>query len=521
MILEYLTVAGLGGLAGHAAEHFGWHLFNHKAGDLVRKFSERIAGLRGLPSNLEIERSVRVAQLQGLEYVLKDYRERVERTGAVAADRKLADFVEKAEGFVRNHLRRRWKIQVEGLGGSSEALAELAGVAAMKPQENPQQRLARLRALAEDAVLDEIRQTLHGGEIPPAFERHFRGSEEPDRTGWFTAFSAYLAQQARHNDHFRNDLVVNFLGDIQQFGLDTHQFLKAIDVQADKAMGVLKTIDARTAVIEDKLNSLLWTSLAIPHFEEKFAWVFLHHPAIRSYDDLANAIGIPAGMVRTWRDGSTYSPAQQLPLRYFAVVCEILFVAEDAMLLEDLDEFKLRVQVRPTPPRWETLALRSVASSELHVLRAEDVKRDPTLVLAPRALRDPDEEESEIERFRLDEDVLVRLDARPGWHAVLLLRDRDGWQRLHPTSRRSDTSIDHPLFFPPQRPDAPRFTRFSGAAGGHKLVAVLTDAPFPDALRDALAGGHDLPETLGRLAVFLGSPSAGVKIIHFRCYVEA
>jgi tetratricopeptide (TPR) repeat protein len=178
-------------------------------------------------------------------------------------------FLDTARKFVRSQRPLRGEIEVEGAPEQTDAIDAIEktiveALASSRPRQVG--RNERLRVLAEDAVLDELKANLSGIVLPEDFQRRFRG-EAPSATGWFSAFTIYLAEQVKENDRFRKILVSDLLADLTQLGLETHDIVRAIDATIDDMSASLvrientlvgqTTIAERTETKVDAIQALL------------------------------------------------------------------------------------------------------------------------------------------------------------------------------------------------------------------------------------------------------------------------
>ncbi|MCP4565930.1 MAG: hypothetical protein GY873_02560 [Bosea sp.] len=247
-------------------------------------------------------------------------------------------------------------------------------------------------------------------------------------------------------------------------------------------------------------------SVHVPHFEEKFQYLFRRHPAIKTYSDLAEAVGVSPALVAGWKNGTVTTRERHIPIRHVGTVCEHMMVSEDVLQLASLADFKAQAGVLPGANPFDALVLKARSSSRLQLLRGADVRERPALIARTRGLYDPDDAEADLPVFERNEDVLVRLEVPAGWHVLLLLKDRVGWQCLHPSPRRAETLADGVFFFPAQQdPDRPRFARFDAVTGLQKLTAVLMRPAPPPELRSALMDSDALAAALTRLATMLSA----------------
>jgi hypothetical protein len=201
-MLDPITVATAAGLSallhqiiehaprtvGELATHVGGGILHEKLHDIERHIRERIPSLSGLPANHDVRRAVRLAQLQALEYVLKEYEKWNPPEWRADPVNKPKWFLEKAFSFVRSQRPLVREIEFDGEPKRTTAVnATQKTIAQALASTTPSQRDRRLRKLAEDAVLDELR--LHLGQrspgqgivLPDDFKLRFCG-EAPSAT---------------------------------------------------------------------------------------------------------------------------------------------------------------------------------------------------------------------------------------------------------------------------------------------------------------------------------------------------
>jgi WD40 repeat protein len=192
--LEGLSITGICvGLAVHWAASYG----HHAAREWKQKIFDRFPGLSGLPSNHDVVHAVRLAQLQGMQHLLRSARKSgslvdsaylVRAEDFVQAEFRALRNLEDADPSLQNSVEAGFGAMSEAFSAPDRARGELEGV---------------LGEIAEDAMRDEI--TAKIGPMPEDFSRCFRG-REPGVLGWFYAYSRCLGEQVKVNDRFRNIL---------------------------------------------------------------------------------------------------------------------------------------------------------------------------------------------------------------------------------------------------------------------------------------------------------------------------
>jgi hypothetical protein len=194
-----LGAAALGGAIGNPTDRL--------VAATCRDLKTRFAGLRGSPANHDVARAVRIAQIQALESVIRNYRE-------VGRPEWITDEVSRPEIFFRRGLDfctrtiRRYspaakvKPRLEVTKELEKAIDGIMAEPKPKSDRPAGERLAEMAKLAEDAVLDELREELRGVRLPDGFEEHFRNGSS-DRQRFLELFGVFLAEQIKHDPSFR------------------------------------------------------------------------------------------------------------------------------------------------------------------------------------------------------------------------------------------------------------------------------------------------------------------------------
>jgi tetratricopeptide (TPR) repeat protein len=242
------VVHHLGVKVEELATHVGGGILHEKYREIERHVRERIPGFSGFPANHDVRRAVRLAQLQALEYLLNDYEKSNPPEWKADPINKPKWFLDTARTFVRSQRPLLGEIDLECALGHTDAIdaTEKTIVEAFARSRMPQGASdKRLRVLAEDAVLDELKANLSGIVLPEDFQRRFR-SKAPPAIGWFTAFTLCLAEQVKENDRFHRILVTDLLAELTQLGLETQDIVRALDA----------TIDRLSVRFEDKIDAM-------------------------------------------------------------------------------------------------------------------------------------------------------------------------------------------------------------------------------------------------------------------------
>jgi hypothetical protein len=261
----------------------------------------------------------------------------------------------------------------------------------------------------------------------------------------------------------------------------------------------------------------------IKHFDEKFRYLFSDHPSIKTYNGLADAIKVSPGLISGWKNGTDTTHPEHIPIKHIGSVCDRLFVAQEVLELEDIEQFRARAKERPGPGPWETLVLSAPSSPSLSIITGAQLRENPALLWVPRGIHWAEEADEDVPVFRAGESILIRLASEAGWHAALFCRDRASWQALCPTRAAPETRISDTgaFYFPPQIDFAhPRLANLDVLLGNQLLVAVITKDPIPEHLRQQIMSRTDLMTGLQGLSTYLGEPTKpNSSVIHMRYYV--
>jgi tetratricopeptide (TPR) repeat protein len=234
---EPLTIAAaaIGGLGWWLCQNAGGAALGGALGNttdravrgMLRSFRNRTAGLRGLPENHDVARAVRTAQMQALEKLICDYKDigRPEwRNNRLTYpdfffDRSLAFC---AETIGRYRLGSGVKPNLEITAPLGKAIDGI-----LDPPEGDRpaaRRAAEIARLAEDAVLDELRERLGEIVLPVGFETHFRDGNA-GRRRFLDLFGSFIAEQIKDDDRFRAILQTGRLSRIEGLAYDTAAIL--------------------------------------------------------------------------------------------------------------------------------------------------------------------------------------------------------------------------------------------------------------------------------------------------------
>ncbi|MCU0650436.1 MAG: hypothetical protein MUF00_20790, partial [Gemmatimonadaceae bacterium] len=201
-----LSAVGLVGLAKSAASAAGSGVVGGIADrtwqQLSRAVRDRLAGWRDAPEGAAVARGVRMAQLHALERLVREYEASL-RVPRFLRSRSVSEFIDQARKFCATSVG--WGVDFRGMLDVERALPTEAATDALLPElvgeATQADRSARLAAIAEAAVLDELRQVTQTATFPRGFEEHFRRGRRGCK-GFLPLFRTYLEQQLRTNEDF-------------------------------------------------------------------------------------------------------------------------------------------------------------------------------------------------------------------------------------------------------------------------------------------------------------------------------
>jgi tetratricopeptide (TPR) repeat protein len=271
--ISTLAIAGLGWVAGSAAGVAGPVAGGIVKGAsaqvfpaVVRATKDRIAGLRNPPESQDVARAVRVAQIQALERVIRDFQvARPERFGALFA--RPGDFFERSRAFCADAIGRSTNPSVKLNLEVTPALASaIDGLLAPPAPGGPADQHARaVAALAEDAVLEELSEVLSGVRLPDGFEEHFRnGSRSKPR--FLDLFAVYITGQIKGNQDFRAVLNSVQVASIEALAFDARELATRIEERFGAALDRLEPKIDKIGVGVDRLDERV--KLLITRMEE-------------------------------------------------------------------------------------------------------------------------------------------------------------------------------------------------------------------------------------------------------------
>jgi tetratricopeptide (TPR) repeat protein len=253
--ITLLTINGLGWLAGTMAGALTGGTTDRAFRNAVKGVRDRLAGLRGVPENHDIAHAVRVAQLQALERVVRDYRSRGRQEWSTQPHTRPELFFERALGFTARAIGRSRSFSTEqNLEVTEQMTTTVDGVLALPAHDGPAlERSTAVGALAEDAVLGELHGALEGVSVPEGFEAHFRrGADGCPR--FLDLFAAFIGEQIKTNDRFRAIFTSGQLSRLDGLAIETAELVRGIDARFGSALARIEsTIDSQATILAEIL----------------------------------------------------------------------------------------------------------------------------------------------------------------------------------------------------------------------------------------------------------------------------
>jgi len=246
-----------------------------------------------------------------------------------------------------------------------------------------------------------------------------------------------------------------------------------------------------------------------PHLNDKLNILFQHNKTINTKAQLANCLNIKPHNIPVWCNGTEVKRADQIPDRHVAKLTELFGIDTDILKVESLNEFEklLISQQKPSVDVWNILIQQAEINELLTLVREGPLKKS---YLFP-----PDEADTPLEQFHVNEGVAIRLDMDDEWknrakdnkaHLIMFHKDPEGIKNLCPSNKVHvhQLTLDHQTFIIPyKRPNSDQlFLKVSGPVGEQSTYALLTThaLPFADQLIQQEFGAVLPSEMLGKIA---------------------
>lgn len=251
--MEPFTVAAIAGVAGAGLKTvIGGcveSLADRALSDVTRELMSRIGGLRGLPANHDAARALRRAQLQALRLIIRQYDKSELPEWAEDPINKPEIFISEAKSFVSNNLSLC--VSIEVTDELAEKLSQsMEGALTGSTDKSASNRLGVSRALAEDAVIEELQAELGATAVPESFVARFKSTAE-DGQGWFEAFGLFLAEELKADERFRSIFTATKLSSLEGLALDGLDIVNRIDQRADQMADDLEFVRGQVGAIAD------------------------------------------------------------------------------------------------------------------------------------------------------------------------------------------------------------------------------------------------------------------------------
>jgi tetratricopeptide (TPR) repeat protein len=259
-----IGVLALGGLSWVAGGIVG-NISDRALCGIMRGFSDRVAGLRGLPENHDVARAVRKAQMQALERLIRDFREVGRPEWQAEPHTRPEMFFERSLRFCGTTLGRCVDPSVKlNLEVGALLTAAVDGVLTDPAFDGPAARRSNaLAAFTEEAVLDELREELEGVVLPEGFEPHFRFGNA-GRPRFLDLFGAFVAEQIKSDGRFRDILTIGKLSGIEALAFDTAEMLASFDKRFGEALRRVESkVDEILRIVSERQGIPLATLHAI------------------------------------------------------------------------------------------------------------------------------------------------------------------------------------------------------------------------------------------------------------------
>lgn len=250
--ITLIALNGLGWLAGTMAAAAAGGSTDRAFRNAVKGVRDRLAGLRGVPENHDIAHGVRLAQLQALERVVRDYRAGARPEWTTQPHTRPDLFFERALAFTARAIGRSQSFTVEhNLEVTDQLTSTVDGVLAPPGHDGPAlERSAQVGTLAENAVLAELGLALDGVVFPEGFEDHFRRGNPR----FLDLFAAFIGEQIKTNERFRAIFTTGQLSRLDGLALETAELVRRIDERFGGALGRIEAaIDSQSVMLAEIL----------------------------------------------------------------------------------------------------------------------------------------------------------------------------------------------------------------------------------------------------------------------------
>lgn len=229
---------------------------------MLQGTKDRIAGLQKSPSNLDVARALRTAQLQALERLIRDY----EALNPESKRQPLslrARFIKAGLAFCsgdigRNPLRPNVRVNVSLTPTLEAAMNSVFAPPASDGAANARFQLAA--RLAEDAVLKELLEATTVASPPEDFVQHFYAGDGT-KPRFLEHFATFLGEQLKEKARFFAMFTAGELIDLKALALGNREIITRVEthfgVQLHRIEEVLAETAKTVAITETKTDEIL------------------------------------------------------------------------------------------------------------------------------------------------------------------------------------------------------------------------------------------------------------------------
>lgn len=220
----------------------------------MRGLRERVTWLAGTPGARVVAAAVREAHLRALKQVIQNFGHAAPVEWAREPHTRPDLFFERAGAFCTRALREVKDPSAQlglDIGPLNEAIDGL--LSGPSSDGSAERRAALVAALAEDAVLDELREAISDVVLPPGFEQHFHEGAG-DKPRFLDLFAAQVIAQLRDNAGFRDVFLAERLLTVQGLAWEGRELVRQMDERFGPS---LERVEAKLDEHSDTLNAIL------------------------------------------------------------------------------------------------------------------------------------------------------------------------------------------------------------------------------------------------------------------------
>lgn len=226
-------------------------------------------------------------------------------------------------------------------------------------------------------------------------------------------------------------------------------------------------------------------SISVPQLQMKLHVLYSLglNSKIYNHATLAKALKINKSAVSPWVANET------IPADRVDSLCDIFGISREKLLLNNVNRETFTQAVAPALIGWDNLlSLAATNNTRLQFVRSPTNGNKVATSAATRVLLHEDDcpDSEEVELFKIDESMRIRVTGYAGWSVVLILQHPGGFQCLYPSARDNGFVIDDSeCFYVPQ---ADKYFRVKPPLGMYSVVAVLKDELWQEGVHQLLQG---------------------------------